>query len=84
LFHAALLIGLRQEQLRETIGPQTSEHRRKASYLAATYSYRFEEGFREDDPFADVQNNETKEQQALRTRRVVDEIFTYNSDVYAS
>ena len=74
-----------KEYLRESISIHTCDHRSNKSYIHDTYpSYRFEDGFGEFDELWNGVYAETNDAQDVRSKTVLDDIFSSDAATYIS
>lgn len=74
-----------KELFREAIGVHTCDRRSNKTWIAENYpTYRFEEDFVEDDPLWDAITRETNSAQDVRSRTVLDDVFSQDANTYIS
>jgi broad specificity phosphatase PhoE len=74
-----------KELLREEIGVHTCDRRSKKSEIQKMFPrWRFEEGFKEEDPLWGPSERETAEGQDRRTRIVLDDVFEADGNTWVS
>lgn len=74
-----------KELFREAIGVHTCDRRSSKAYIHKHYrSYGFEDGFVEEDPLWSATKRETDSAQDVRTKSVLDEVFSHDRNTYIS
>jgi broad specificity phosphatase PhoE len=74
-----------KEYLREGISMRTCDHRSNKTYIASRFpNFRFEQGFAELDPYWTGMRSETNEAEDLRNKRLLDDIFSNDSNTWIS
>ncbi|KEF62175.1 uncharacterized protein A1O9_00147 [Exophiala aquamarina CBS 119918] len=74
-----------KEKLREGISEHTCDRRSNETYIASSFpSYQFEAGFLEDDELWTGATSETSSAQDLRSKQLLDDVFTNDCSVYIS
>ncbi|KAF2643515.1 phosphoglycerate mutase family protein [Massarina eburnea CBS 473.64] len=74
-----------KELFREGISAHTCDRRSNKTYLAENFpKYKFEEGFVEFDPFWQEMHSEPSVDQDIRSKIVLDDVFTNDKSTYIS
>lgn len=74
-----------KELFRETMGVHTCDQRSSKSYIHELFpSWRFEEGFVEEDPLWDPLVRETNGSQDVRSKTVLDDLFASDRKTWIS
>ncbi|KAG8525462.1 uncharacterized protein KY384_009106 [Bacidia gigantensis] len=74
-----------KELLREGISGHTCDRRGSKSYIHANFpTYEFEEGFAETDQLWEALHGETSVDQTIRSKTILDDIFTHDKSTYIS
>lgn len=74
-----------KELLREGISGHTCDRRGSRTYISSAFpAYQIEQGFVEDDPFWQALHGETNTDQNIRSKLVLDEIFSSDDKTYIS
>lgn len=74
-----------KELFREAIGVHTCDRRSSKSFIRARYpTWRFEEGFSEEDPLFRSAERETDEGMDSRSKKVLDDVFENDGAVWVS
>ena len=74
-----------KELFREGISAHTCDRRSNKTYLAAKFpAYQFEEGFAEQDPLWQKLHSEPSVNQDVRSKTVLDDVFTNDNSTYIS
>lgn len=74
-----------KEFLREGISLHTCDRRHNKTYIAKTFpGWRFDKGFNETDPYWTGVREETSDAQDVRSKTVLDDIFSHDGNTYIS
>ncbi|KAF2264461.1 phosphoglycerate mutase-like protein [Lojkania enalia] len=74
-----------KEYLREGISARTCDRRSSRSYIHRHFpKYKFEKGFPEHDPFWTPLHSETSKDQDIRSKKLLDDVFTSDDSTYIS
>ncbi|KAF1958982.1 phosphoglycerate mutase family protein [Byssothecium circinans] len=74
-----------KELFREGISAHTCDRRSNKTYLAQNFpTYKFEEGFAEEDPLWQELHSEPRVDQDIRSKTVLDDVFTSDRSTYIS
>jgi broad specificity phosphatase PhoE len=74
-----------KEFFREGISAHTCDRRSTKSYIHKNFpSYKFEKGFAEKDPYWTALHAETSADQDIRSKKVLDDVFTSDDSTYIS
>lgn len=74
-----------KELFREGISAHTCDRRSNRTYIYANFpSYKFERGFPEYDPYWTALHAETRDDQDIRSKKVLDDVFANDDSTYIS
>jgi broad specificity phosphatase PhoE len=74
-----------KELFREGISAHTCDRRSNKTYIHANFpTYRFETGFPENDPYWTPLHAETSTDQDVRSKKVLDDVFSKDDNTYIS
>jgi hypothetical protein len=74
-----------KELFREVIGVHTCDRRSTKTYIHEKYpNFPFEKGFEEEDPLWSPDVRETNEAQDIRSKKVLDDVFSNDRNTYLS
>ena len=74
-----------KELFREVIGVHTCDRRSSKTYIHENYpTWHFEDGFTEKDPLWSPDVRESDEAQDIRSKEVLDDVFTNDRNTYLS
>ncbi|KAF2192347.1 phosphoglycerate mutase-like protein [Zopfia rhizophila CBS 207.26] len=74
-----------KELFREGISAHTCDRRSNKTYIHANFpSYKFEKGFPEEDPYWTPLHAETQTDQDVRSKKVLDDVFSNDRSTYIS
>ncbi|KAF2727387.1 phosphoglycerate mutase-like protein [Polyplosphaeria fusca] len=74
-----------KELFREGISAHTCDRRSDKSFIHASFpAYRFERGFSEHDPYWTALHAETSVDQDIRSKKVLDDVFSNDDSTYLS
>ncbi|KAF9698771.1 hypothetical protein EKO04_003334 [Ascochyta lentis] len=83
--HASPFVPTIKELLREGISAHTCDRRSAKSYIHASFpSYKFEKNFPESDPYWTALMAEPQADQDMRSKTVLDDIFSSDASTYIS
>ena len=74
-----------KELFREVIGVHTCDRRSSKSFIRERYpEWKFEEGFKEEDPLWSASERESDEAMDVRSRRALDDVFESDGNTWIS
>lgn len=74
-----------KELFREVIGVHTCDRRSSKTFIGERYpSWKFEEGFSEEDLLWSATERESDEAMDVRSRRVLDDVFEHDRNAWIS
>lgn len=83
--HKSPFVPTVKEFFREGISDHTCDRRSNKTYIHKNFpSYKFEKGFAEHDPYWQALHAETRDDQDLRSKKVLDDVFTNDDSTYIS